>query len=658
MTLLVPLGLLGLLGVVALIIIYIIRPNYQQKFISSTYIWKLSLKYRKKRIPTSKLRNILLILCQVCILLACTAILTKPVRVLKTVVDETEIIAIIDSSASMRSKMGETSRFDRALAIAQEDVEDILNNGGIASVILAENHASFVLERITAAEKTKVEDAFAPLLEDGCAYGSSDVKGAIALCEDVLLQNPSAKICLYTDTEYAYVPEGITVENVAEEDEWNAAILDARTELNSNYHTFIVDVAYYGNQTKGVELTLDIINANPEDENGGGIITLKHNIVFNATSQKQIIFIADTAYSEMFEGIVMEEDDSVEYVILYETDKVYSYKTVYFSIDTGADAISIDNTFNLYNGQKEIVKVQYSSAGANPFFRGVLLTMQAAYAKKWDIRITEVKTGEEPAIEGFDLYVYEHEMPEDTPNDGLVFFVNPDSVPKGADFRIDDLRRTLNNSVDLTEEIEHPILRHVTASNITVSQYSAISASDSYETLVTCDGNPVLLTRNDADCKVVLMPFSLHYSNLPVLKDFPLLMCKIFEYYFPSTFEKSSFEVYETVELKARGEELTVKLGDQLVCDPFTQFPATLKFDLPGNYILEQTTFTGKAVKEYLYVKLPAAESDIWQKDGVLENPYKVEEESDYFEDLLFYIAMALVTLLFIEWWLQSRETM
>ena len=53
MTLLAPLGLLGLLGVLALIIIYIIKPNYQQKFISSTYVWKLSLKYRKKRIPTS-----------------------------------------------------------------------------------------------------------------------------------------------------------------------------------------------------------------------------------------------------------------------------------------------------------------------------------------------------------------------------------------------------------------------------------------------------------------------------------------------------------------------------------------------------------------------------------------------------------------------------
>ena len=62
MTLLTPLGLIGLLGVVALIIIYIIKPNFQQKFISSTYVWKLSLKYRKKKIPTSKLRNLILIL--------------------------------------------------------------------------------------------------------------------------------------------------------------------------------------------------------------------------------------------------------------------------------------------------------------------------------------------------------------------------------------------------------------------------------------------------------------------------------------------------------------------------------------------------------------------------------------------------------------------
>ena len=66
--LLMPLGLLGLLGIAVLIIIYILKPNYQQKIVSSTYVWKLSLKYRKRRIPIQRFRNILTFICQMLIL--------------------------------------------------------------------------------------------------------------------------------------------------------------------------------------------------------------------------------------------------------------------------------------------------------------------------------------------------------------------------------------------------------------------------------------------------------------------------------------------------------------------------------------------------------------------------------------------------------------
>ena len=59
MTWLTPIGFLGLIGLIVLIIIYIIKPNYQNKVISSTFIWRLSLKYRKKRLPINKLQNIL-----------------------------------------------------------------------------------------------------------------------------------------------------------------------------------------------------------------------------------------------------------------------------------------------------------------------------------------------------------------------------------------------------------------------------------------------------------------------------------------------------------------------------------------------------------------------------------------------------------------------
>ena len=119
MTLLAPLGLLGLIGILILIIIYIIKPNYQQKYISSTFIWKLSLKYRKKKIPVSKLRNILLIICQVLILTASALILAKPAEILKNQVEVREVIAIIDSSASMRTtsktENGTETRFARAV---------------------------------------------------------------------------------------------------------------------------------------------------------------------------------------------------------------------------------------------------------------------------------------------------------------------------------------------------------------------------------------------------------------------------------------------------------------------------------------------------------------------------------------------------------------
>ena len=51
---LTPLGFLGFIGLLILLLIYILKPNYQNKQISTTYVWKLSLKYRKKKIPISK----------------------------------------------------------------------------------------------------------------------------------------------------------------------------------------------------------------------------------------------------------------------------------------------------------------------------------------------------------------------------------------------------------------------------------------------------------------------------------------------------------------------------------------------------------------------------------------------------------------------------
>ena len=68
MTWLLPIGFLGLIGVALLIVIYIIKPNYQNKYVSTTFVWKLSLKYKKNRLPISRLNNIVTFICQPCII--------------------------------------------------------------------------------------------------------------------------------------------------------------------------------------------------------------------------------------------------------------------------------------------------------------------------------------------------------------------------------------------------------------------------------------------------------------------------------------------------------------------------------------------------------------------------------------------------------------
>ena len=147
MSWLAPLGFLGFLGLVALIVIYVIKPNYQHKIISSTFIWKLSLKYRKKRLPINKLNNVLLFLCQCLILTICALLLAQPVIPSEHAGDENEKVIIIDASASMMAGNGNETRFERAVNEAKELVDVTFENGGVVSVVLANAEPQFVVQR-------------------------------------------------------------------------------------------------------------------------------------------------------------------------------------------------------------------------------------------------------------------------------------------------------------------------------------------------------------------------------------------------------------------------------------------------------------------------------------------------------------------------------
>ena len=629
MTWLAPIGFLGLTGIIALIIIYVIKPNYQKKMVSSTFVWKLSLKYRKKRLPVSRLNNILIFLCQLLILTICGLLLARPVIEQAKAGDENERIIIIDASASMRVTDGASTRFERAVTEARLLAEETIENGGVVSIIVADTDPTFLVQRFG---KDKLDDVLASvdeLLEnpDVCSYTSANMSSAVSLTEEVLRYNHEAQVFLYTGTEYLE-KNGINVVDVSKDEEWNAAILNAEAEMNENNHYEItIDVGCY-NRTDKVTVYCEIHGANGKDTK----VLLQRDEYFDPTDEEQTV--------------VFNTDD-LDGQPLYSFD----YLEVYVAVE---DSFLEDNSFFYYGGNRPTIRIQYSSSKPNNYFGGVVRTIREVMKGQWNIVFKELKADEAAATEGFDLYIFEHKTPKVMPTDGVVLLVNPNGSPEGAGITFGNTYPVASDST-LATGISHELTKYVDFSRITIAQYTEILSFDGYEELAYYKSQPVILAKNEDNAKIVVWTFDLNKSSLPLNPDFSFLIYNMFNYFIPSTITSNTFEIGDTVELAARGTNLKVE-GNGLEYS-MTGKTGSITVTRPGAYTVTQTPMSGdELIIENFYVRIPTDESNITrQVDSLPVADVDVEVKVE-FEDLMFYFAIALVSLMFAEWLLQIKK--
>ncbi len=630
MTWLAPLGFLGLISIIALIVIYLIRPNYEKKIVSSTFVWKLSLKYKKKRLPISRLNNFLIFLCQLLILTICGLLLAQPVIEHEKTGDENERIIIIDASASMRVTDGALTRFERAVQEARLLAEETFELGGVVSVIVADSDPEFLVQRNGASQAEEVLAAFDELSEgeSKCTYSAANMSSAVALTEDVLRYNPEAQIFLYTGTTYLE-KNGINVVDISKSTEWNAAILDCKAELNEdNHYEITIDVGCY-KYDGTLEIYCEVYGAN-----GGTKLSLPtRSEYFDPTEEEKTI-------------VFSEDDLGGEY--LYSFD----YIEVYVAVE---DSFLDDNSFFLYGGTKPTIRVQYASSLPNNYFGGVVRTMRQMMKDKWSIEFKELKAGETPATEGFDLYIFEHKMPNVMPTDGLVLLVDPHGSPEGAGITFGNLQGTPNPETTLASGFAHDLTKYVDSSRITIARYVEVLSADGYVELAYYNGQPMILAKDEPESKIVVWAFDLNYSNLCAMPDFSFLMYNMFNYYIPATVSSNAFEIGDIVELNARGNDLKVEgNGLSYEMEGKTGSVTVLR---PGTYTVTQTPMSGdELLIENFYVRIPAEQSNLTrQVDALPLTDVEVETRIE-FEDLLFYFAIALVSLLFVEWFLQTKK--
>lgn len=628
---LAPLGFLGLLGLLVLLLIYLIKPNFQKKAVSSTYVWKLSLKLKKRKNPINRLQDILLLICQIVAILSFTLVMAQPV--LHDFADENTVrkIAVIDASAAMRAEYEGETRFERAVNEVRALAEDAVNKEGEITVILAGEKAEFVSVRTNQKTIGELNASLDELSgadgisfpEDSCSFGAADIDGAMSLAEQVLEQTPHAQVLFYTSKTYINTGN-VEVINVAADPEYNVAILDSRAVLNENFYTFEVDVASYG-RASSVTVNVEVYGAN---DTAGNTLKTALNVQIGGDEIKTVKF-----------------DKDADLIVT-----AYEYAYVYI---TENDSFSYDNSFYIYGGTKEEIKILYASSIPNKFFRGSLYALRDALASRWSITISQVDASTETNIptSGYDFYIYEKTTPKTMPKDGAVLFVAPTRMPAGSGVSVGSSVRSGNFTLNTVGE--HTVTDGLNADGVLVTKISEITVNDEYEVLLTCFKETALAVKNEAKSKVAIIGFELQNSDLSLLLTFPKLFFNLFNYYFPYTVEDYNFEVGEKVTVNARGEAL--KVSGQGVNIELKELPTELTLSRYGTYSFTQELMTGKTVTENVYVKIPNSESDFTTEVEELTNPH-VENSSvkaDY--DLLLWIAALLVLCLFVEWEINSR---
>jgi len=628
---LTPIGFLGMFGLVVLTLIYIIKPNYQNKRVPSTYIWRLSLRYKKQRIPISKLQDLLTFICQILILAALGALLASPVIEIQGSGDANETVIILDASAGMRIQDSGKTRFERAVNEAREKAESTFEKGSNVTFIVAADTPDPLLIRVGAEGKDealrKIDDLCLDA-EKRCAFSEADISGAVTLAESVLKQNSEAQVYLYTGTEYIY-HNGVNIVNVASKNEWNAGILGCKAELDSdNHYKITVNAACYG-KTDFITVHCKIHGVNGDPSN---TVSLEKGEFFDPSAEeKDIVFTSDDITS----GVIYS----------------YDYIEAYVSI---RDSFADDNSFFLYGGTQNVIKVQYASSSPNNFFESVIRTLRQNNRETWDVQFTLLKADEPFETEGFDIYIFEHKMPDVLPTDGIVLLVDPDKASAGADLQIGSAY-TVDSSSILSAGISHELTKYTVAQRITIAKYNDVVVSEGYDELMFYNGRPVMPLKDTPESKVIVWAFDLNYSNLIALPDFSILIYNMFHYFIPETFKGNAFEVGDTVAFNGRGTELEVSgNGDEVF---YENGKGEFTPSRPGTYTVNQKTFGGKELpEEKFFVKIPSSESDTTKMVDVLpfaaaDNTHRTE-----YEDLLIYLAIAIVTLMFAEWILEIKK--
>ena len=501
MTFLYPLGLLGLIGIPVLILIYIIKNRYTEQIISSTYIWTLSEKFLKRKVPISKIAHLISLLLQILIVVCVSFAITHPIWINRN--SASSYCFVIDASGSMNFVQNGETRFD----IAKDKICEIIDkskNGSDYTLICSGNTTDFIFEEVTDKRRAKQR-----IEELSVEYVPMDSTEALKSAQKYFNYNTSVQTYLVTDKAYGKSK--------------NIEIIDV-SEKVENYAVTNVDYVLSGSQLKITGTVSSYLNENT--------VTLK--LYFDDEEK---------AYKSQ-EAQATAEGNNFEFIC----DKT-SFGHFKVAIDT-EDALALDNEVVVYDVESQNIS-RVLLVSDSPFF------MRAALYSAGITDIGEpVSTKDYKGETGYGLYIFDTFMPATLPDDGAVWFINPQGTLAGTNFSYQTSVESIENEFKTgyfstsTKTAVKNLLKGIvdpedkTRNNsFGIKNYIKCRLNGNFTTLATCENNPILFVGNNVyGNREAVFSFSIRDSAPFLLMSvLPTLVSNLIDYSFPTVIEETNF---------------------------------------------------------------------------------------------------------------------
>lgn len=442
MTLLYPLGLIGLIGVPILIIIYIIKNIYTQKIISSTYIWNLSEKFLKRRVPISFIAGIISLILQILIVTLVSLAITQPVITIAN--SARSYCFVLDASGSMNIVQNGKTRFD----IAKNEINKIIDNstdGSEYTLIYAGSSTETWFERITDKKTAK------QIVSDReVSYVPFEVDSALDAAKKFYYNNPAVTTYLITDMDYTE-HDNVNVVNVAK----------------SSVNYALTDITY------GLD--------------GGRLVVSGKAIAYGMDEFLQIDVYFDGEEEPSFTRDVPANQTGIDFRIPCSGRTGFESMRVQIA---NPDDLALDNSVTVFDVTYENIS-EVLLVSDNPFF------IKAALIASGVTNITEVSTAEYDGSISCGMYIFDSFMPETLPTDGAIWFFNPQGNLAGTNFSYqNEITSPRGSAVYPSEDAStnrvNRLLKGVTRREFELKQYIKCGLTRGFTELISCDGNPLL----------------------------------------------------------------------------------------------------------------------------------------------------------------------